>query len=97
VLGPGRAESGGSYELPPVRRRTGGVGTDQLQKVWPRSQRYWRYCPSSRELPVRDAGAWQMVQRRPVVLMCTPYSRRSEARRAIQVALRAEASAGRSE
>jgi hypothetical protein len=85
------------YEPAPFRRRAGGVGTDQLQKVCPRAQRYSRYCRSSRELPVGDAGAWQMVQRRPLVLMCAPYSRRSEARRAIQVALRAEASAGRSE
>ena len=75
----------------------GGVGTDQLQNVWPRSQRYSRYRVNSRELPVGDAGAWQMVQRRPLGLMCAPYSRRAEVRRAIQVALRAEASAGRSE
>ena len=79
-------------------RRTGGVGTDQLEKVWPRSQRYSRYRPNSRELPVGDAGALQMVQRRPLlVLICAPYSRRAELRRAIHVALRAEASAGRSE
>lgn len=75
----------------------GGVGTDQLEKVWPRSQRYSRYRASSRELPVGDAGAWQMVQRRPLALMCAPYSRRAEAQRAIQVALKEEASAGRSE
>ena len=97
VAGPVLAESGESYEPSPFRRRTGGVGTDQLQKVWPRSQRYSRYRPNVRELPVGNAGAWQMVQRRPLVLICAPYSRRSEARRAIQVALRVEASAGRSE
>ena len=68
--------SGESYEPASFRRRTGGVGTDQLEKVWPRSQRYSRYRPNSRELPVGDAGAWQMVQRRPPVLMCAPYSRR---------------------
>ena len=56
----GRAESGESYEPAPVRRRTGGVGTDQLEKVWPRSQRYSRYRPNSREFPVGDAGAWQI-------------------------------------
>ena len=77
MLGPGRAESGESYELAPFRRRTGDVGTDQLEKVWPRSQRYSRYRPNSRELPVGDAGAWQMVQRRPLVLMSAPYSRRA--------------------
>jgi hypothetical protein len=61
----------------PARFRGGGVGTDQLQKVWPRSQRYSRYCLSSRELPVGDAGAWQKVQRRPLTLMCAPYSQRA--------------------
>ena len=86
-----------AYELALFRRRTGGVGTDQLQKVWPRSQRYSRYRPNVLELPVGDAGAWQMVQRRPFVLIRALYSCRPEARRAIQVALRAEASAGRSE
>jgi hypothetical protein len=91
------ADGGESYEPSPFRRRTGGVGTDQLEKVWPRSQRYSRYRPNIRELPVGDAGAWQMVQRRPLVLICAPYSPLPEARRAIQVALRAEASAGRSE
>ena len=75
----------------------GGVGTDQLQNVWPRSHRYSRYRVNSRELPVGDAGAWQMVQRRPLVLTRAPYSRLPEARRAIQVALNAEASTGRSE
>ena len=74
-LDPGRAESGEDYELAPFRRR-GGVGTAQLQKVWPRSQRYSRYRVNSRALPVGDAGAWQMVQRRPFVLMRAPYSRR---------------------
>ena len=93
-----RERAGGeSYGSASFRRRTGGVGTDQLQKVWPRSQRYSRYRPNVRELPVGKAGASQMVQRRPLVLMCPPYSRRSETRRAIQVALRTEASAGRSE
>ena len=76
VLDPGRAESGESYEPAPFRRRGGGVGPLQLQKVWPRSQRYWRYRVNSRALPVGDAGAWQMVQRRPFVLICAPYSRR---------------------
>jgi hypothetical protein len=38
-----------------------------------------------------------MVQRLPLVLICEPYPGRLEARRAIQVALKAEASAGRSE
>jgi hypothetical protein len=89
-------ESGESYE-PLFGRRTGGVGTDQLEKVWPRSQRYSRYRPNIRALPVGDAGAPQMVQRLPLVLICAPYSRRPERRRAIQVALKAEASAGRSE
>jgi hypothetical protein len=91
------AESGESYEPEPFRRRTGGVGTVQLQNVWPRSQRYSRYRPNVRELPVGDAGAWQTVQRRPRVFMCAPYSRRPRARRAIQVALRTNASTGRSE
>ena len=90
-------ESGESYEPEPFRRRTGGVGTVQLQNVWPRSQRYSRYRPNVRELPVGDAGAWQTVQRRPRVFMCAPYSRRPRARRAIQVALRTNASTGRSE
>ena len=66
-----------TYEPASFPRRTGGVGTDQLQKVWPRSQRYSRYRVNRRELPVGDAGAWQMVQRRPPVLMCAPYSRRA--------------------
>jgi hypothetical protein len=96
VVGPVLVESGESYE-PPFGRRTGGVGTDQLEKVWPRSQRYSRYRPNIRALPVGDAGAPQMVQRLPLVLICEPYPGRLEARRAIQVALKAEASAGRSE
>ena len=66
------AESGEPYEPEPFRRRTGGVGTVQLQNVWPRSQRYSRYRPNVRELPVGDAGAWQTVQRRPRVFMCAP-------------------------
>jgi hypothetical protein len=45
----------------------------------------------------RRTGGIGTVQRRPLVLICAPYSGRLEARRAIQVALRAEASAGRSE
>jgi hypothetical protein len=33
VVGPVLAKSGESYEPAPFRRRTGGVGTDQLEKV----------------------------------------------------------------
>ena len=57
VVGRSAPKSAESYEPASFRRRTGGVGTVQLQKVWPRSQRYSRYRPNVRELPVADAGA----------------------------------------